>query len=200
MGQDASGSLADTVTFSKCKGVSYLKLHQKPKQPRSAKQNAMRAILRFLSEQWKNLSSSDMALWFNLATPANVSNFNAYVSFNLARWRSGLAPSQIPTTDTAGTYGSISPPTATPVSRGVQIDFTVTDPGNRWLNSIYHVASSEDPKRWDLLIHGMSTLTVGPKSWICRPLDPGTYHFTFGASKIHGELWSGDFHDTAVVA
>lgn len=87
MARDASGSLAETVTFSKWKGTSYLKLHQKPKQPNAPKQIAMRAIVNFLSKIWNDLPPGDRTSWTALAAEKKISRLNAAVGFNLERWR-----------------------------------------------------------------------------------------------------------------
>lgn len=196
----AAGALGGTLIFSEAKGRRYLKRWHKPKNPRTPSQKAMRAILRFLSEEWKNLSIPDKALWTPLAAKTNVPNFNAYQAFNIARWRSAKAPSQIPTTDSAGSFGNMGTMQCTAVSRGIKFDFTIIDDGERWANLIFHVPNYEDPWRWDRLVHLIQTRGSGYRSWIWRPLAPGTYNIAHNACKIHGQHWTGQFDDQVVVA
>jgi len=99
----ASGSLADTITFSKCKGQHYLRKHSKPANPRTAPQTSPRAIMRFLSQAWTALPDPQKASWQPRATTLNVSPYHAFLHANLRRWSQFRAPSQ---TDPASETGT----------------------------------------------------------------------------------------------
>ena len=195
----AAGALGGTLIFSQAKGRRYLKRWHKPTDPRSHKQIAMRAILRFLSQEWRKISTPDQLLWKPLAAQTNVSPFNAFQAFNLARWRDGHGPSQIPQTDTAGYFGTGTTPTATAVSRGVLFSRTVTTVENLWALSIYNVAASEDPYAWGRLINLLFERSVATHTWTWRPIPPGTYYFALSLCKIHGEQWTSQYNRTVVV-
>jgi hypothetical protein len=115
MSLGASGTLADAVTFSNWKGRAYARQRVTPANPRSVSQISVRAMMRFLSQQWAGLTAGNKATWQERADQTIISTFNAYVSANLARWRTfklpskadpftetGVAPAAPTTTVTAG--------------------------------------------------------------------------------------------------
>lgn len=195
----ATGSLAGELIFSTWKGTPYLKQHRDPKQPRTPGQVAMRAVMQLLSLEWRNLSAADQALWYELADQTNVSPFNAFQALNLARWRSHKAPTQIPTTDTAG-YGMTSTGyTVIAVSRGIKFSTDVTDRKQSWTTPVYHLPSSGDPKSWHELLHFIILPATGYVQWIWRPIPPGTYYLCTTVHKIHGQLGTGQINYTVVL-
>lgn len=199
MAQSASGSLADQLIYSSNKGRPYLKLHAKPAQPRTPPQVAMRGILQFLSEEWRNIAPADQALWEPLAAAKTISPFNAFQALNLERWRSGKAPTQVPTADDTGAFGTISAETVVGVERGILITFNVDAPFERWAALIYWTPGFGDPKAWNLFIHAIETRTAGPRSWTWRPLPSGLYNICISASRTHGFLWPSQRNYAAVV-
>lgn len=78
-GLDASGSLAKSIVFSKWKGRTYVRRHAVPSNPRSGLQVGMRAVLKFISQDFKNLSAADKADWEALAVADNITALNAQV-------------------------------------------------------------------------------------------------------------------------
>lgn len=97
MSLDASGSIADTIVFSKWKGRNYVRQHAVPSNPRSDGQYYTRAMMSFLAKNWAALSAADQLAWTTLAAATNVSNFNAYVKFNMDRWTQEDGPAFTPT-------------------------------------------------------------------------------------------------------
>jgi len=51
----ASGTIADTLTFAKWKGIQYVRTRVIPANPRSAAQTAIRNIFSTLNEMWKRM-------------------------------------------------------------------------------------------------------------------------------------------------
>lgn len=199
LAQDAAGGLAKTLIFSKSKGRTYLKRWAKPANPDTQGQKAMRAIMRFLSEEWRNLASADQLLWEPLAAQTRVSPFNAFQTLNLTRWRNGLAPTQVPVADSSGTWGTLLSQTVTPVSRGLTFAGDLATVAERWALLIYWVPSFGAPKEWGRFIHAIQTRTPGLFSWTWRPIPAGTYHLAVSTSRLHGFLWSSQWNYTRVV-
>ena len=91
---DASGTLGDAVTFSKWKGRNYVRERVIPANPETGAQVGRRAMFKFLTQRWQDLSNTPIASWQDLADQLIASTFNAYVSYNLQRWHNFLPPHQ----------------------------------------------------------------------------------------------------------
>ena len=102
MSMDASGTIGDTITFSKWKGRSYARQRVIPSNPQTGPQTGIRAMMKFLSQQWKGLTAPNKATWVITAAQTAISPFNAYCAFNVNRWRSFKGPSkETPADETA---------------------------------------------------------------------------------------------------
>ncbi len=93
MSVDASGTIAKSVVFSKWKGRNYTRRWATPSNPKSAKQTAVRSMLRFLSQWWASLSAPDAATWEAAAASAKISPFNRYIQANMMQ-QLGLSSDQ----------------------------------------------------------------------------------------------------------
>lgn len=183
----ATGTLAKAVTFSSWKGRAYVRQRVIPANPQSGPQTGMRAMLKFLSQQWTNLSDAEKADWTTRAAATVISPFNAYVAYNQSRWRSYLNPSKLDPADETGTEPGV--PITTPTGGIRQIQLSIAD----------HATLRPD---WAYVIH-RSTLTgftpafsnvVAIVEWdasnttiyIDTPLAIGTYYY-----RVYGTLDTG---------
>lgn len=189
----ASGTLGDELIFSNWKGKAYLKKHAKPKQPRTANQVAMRAIMSFLSNQWSQITPAHKATWDDLAAASRISPFNAYQRANLTRWRNFQRPStryppgpiiQLGATTGYGVIGQRLKMLCT---------FNILTLQEVWGMNIHHVSGDTVPIQWNDLVHieplpntGWYTFTIGPFEpglvWLCfnrfnEDGLPSTYHY-----------------------
>ena len=94
MSLDASGSLANTITFSKWKGRNYVRERVIPSNPKSGAQTGRRAMFKFLTQNWAALSVPEKATWQTLADELVASPFNAYLKFNMKNWHNFISPTQ----------------------------------------------------------------------------------------------------------
>jgi hypothetical protein len=67
MSQDASGSLGKSIVFAKWKGRNYVRQLVTPSNPRTVPQRGRRAIIKFLAQAWKALTSAMQASYLTLA-------------------------------------------------------------------------------------------------------------------------------------
>ena len=125
MSLDASGSLGGSVVFSKWKGRNYARVLVIPSNPKTAPQISVRAMMRGLSQDWTNLTAGNKATWATRAASMIVSPFNAYVSYNLDRWRHFKAPSKQDPATEAG--GAPSAPTTTPTAGVREVQLSIAD-------------------------------------------------------------------------
>jgi len=94
------GSIAGNV-YSRNRYGAYARARTKPVNPNSARQQAIRAALAFLTERWSstltaaqrtawNLYGSNVVMTNKLGESINLSGFNHYIRSNVIRKRAGL--------------------------------------------------------------------------------------------------------------
>ena len=59
----ASGTIADTLTFAKWKGIQYVRTRVIPANPKTAPQIEVRAVFKFLSDLWKRMPALAREPW-----------------------------------------------------------------------------------------------------------------------------------------
>jgi len=94
MSMAASGTLADTITFASWKGRPYVRERVIPSNPKSGAQTGRRAMFRFLTKNWTDVTGADITSWQSLADQIVASPFNAYLRQNMQDWHNFLAPMQ----------------------------------------------------------------------------------------------------------
>lgn len=105
MSFDASGTIGKTAVFSKWRGRNYVRRHVIPSNPKSALQIAMRASLRFMTQVWSSIPTTQKNEWSDLAAVNNVTLLNAAVADAQGRTRQGNGVRRSPE-DAAGTTPS----------------------------------------------------------------------------------------------
>lgn len=184
---DASGKLADVLVFAKTKGRRYAKKLTNPTNPRSGDQVGSRAMIRFLSKQWQNLTPTMRDTYADLAEAAKTTPYHAYLSANQKRWTTGLYPAMEWPPNLGVNAGLIS--FATHDVHGFSVEFTLipqtanynwgviayTNPTLPYTGSIA-TALSVDP--WDCV----SNLVIS-----YGPLSIGTHYFRFYTFSYEGK-------------
>lgn len=93
-GLDASGTLGGSIVFSKWKGRNYIRRHSVPSNPQTGPQVGVRSMMRFISQDWKNLSGLIQGHWNDLGTQRQVTGLNAMLGFNIPRFSIANGPSK----------------------------------------------------------------------------------------------------------
>jgi hypothetical protein len=175
---DASGSLAGALVFSKWKGRNYVRSLVKPSNPKSGAQVGVRAMFKFLSQEWAQVPAVDQATWEALAEQDVVSTFNAYMKANLLRNRNFLAPSEATPAAVAGLVDAIDTFTATAGERQITIALNTIGPVNgAWGFLLYRSVTTGFTPAFDNLIaviHATQTTVV---NFVDTPLDPDEYFY-----------------------
>lgn len=169
---DASGAIGGCIVFSKWKGRAYARALVKPHNPKSAGQTGIRAMLSWLSQQWVELSAPNQATWDELAAATNISPFNAYVAYNVRRWRENRGPSkQHPAAQvgTAVTIGQVG----TGGARSASIVNTPSAATLGWGMAIFRKAVTGVALVYNNLVKIVAIDGVNPVTWIDAPLDAG---------------------------
>jgi hypothetical protein len=196
---DASGKLGGSLVFSKWKGRHYVRSLVTPSNPKSGGQVGMRAMLKFLSQNWAALTAGDQATWEDRADQLIASTFNAYMSLNLFRWRNFTAPTQqdpAAEEDTEAVLGALS---ATPGVRSVTITQAVTTANDGWGVAFFRSPTGTFETAFDNLI-GVG-LIVGTANVVLvdSPLDPATYYYDTRPFTLDGILGTETGEQSAVV-
>ena len=185
MSMDASGTLGKTLTASRWKGRSYMRLRVIPANPKTAMQVAFRAMMKFLGQTWSGLTDMDKVTWNNQAGANNYSPFNAFVSTNQKRWGSFLSPSQQSPADLTGTAATLATPVGVGGVRMATVTIATTAAADGWGLYVYRTpggapAGTQDEVIAVLEMDGTSTVFVD------SPLEPGAYQY-----KVRGFAKSG---------
>lgn len=192
---EAHGSIADVVTFSKAKKRSYLKKHAKPANPKTPAQVSVRAMITFLSQNWKTLTPIQQATWNTPAFLEHIAPYHAYLKINMQRWRTFRGPGKTyPVPET-------SPPPGTVYQDlwgGVASIKLGAYPGGGtppWGYITFRQPIDFNPPKLEQVIKVFLRVGVSYTFFLDTPLAPGTYwyrtaHFsengqirTFGGSK-----------------
>ncbi len=178
MSMSASGALAGTIVFSHWKGRPYVRQLVKPANPRSGGQTSMRAMMKFLSQQWSGLNPAAKATWEDLADAGVFSPFNAFTKTNLKRNRDFLAASQGYPVDPQGDVDAIDTFTATPGVRSVTIVLnTVAVVNTTWAFLLYMSTTTLFTPSFTNLIAVIPADGITEVSFVHSPLEPDTYYY-----------------------
>lgn len=175
----ASGTLGDQLIFSNWKGKAYLKKHARPKQPNSEKQLAMRAMMRFLSQEWTNIIDLYKETWEPPALAADISPFNVYQRENLARWRNFQTPGQVFPVEDTGTPSGYASRTITCLGNHAKLRVQLGSQNDGWGVNFFRSSEGATPTRWDQLVHIMHATGGAWHEWDFYPPTAGTYYFAW---------------------
>lgn len=191
MSLDASGSLGGAIVFSKWKGRNYVRTLVTPANPQSGPQTGLRAMFKFLSQNWAALSAGNKATWLIGATADAVSTFNKYVQFNQLRARNFLGvtaaypPALVSTVCTA--------PTAVATAGVRQISLAITKGANpaTWGWMIFRSLTTGFTPAFSNMVAAVLIDGSGNGSYVDTPLAAGTYYYKikgFNLDAILGTL------------
>ncbi len=179
MSLDASGSLAGTIVFSKWKGRNYVRERVIPANPKSGGQVGVRAMFKFLAQDWVNRSAGDQATWEDRGDDLIASPFNGYMSLNQSRWRNFQTPSaQDPPAET-GTAPGAATGVATPGVRSMTL--VITDHANPpdYGYAIFRALTTGPTLAFDNCIAVVPWGPGGTTTYIDSPLEPDQYFYNY---------------------
>lgn len=198
---EGSGSILRTMVFSTWKGRAYTKFSTKPTNPKSASQLANRAMLRFLATSFGSLSAANIATWTDLANQANLSTYNAWLSYNMERWSRYLFPTKAEPAAEARASGEINSADATARNRTILVHLNMGEFNFNWA---YHLHRSTTPGFTPSLAN---TIRIGlwessgdnDLYWSDGPLPLDTYYYRVSTFSDDGDdegLFTTEFNAT----
>ena len=177
MSMTASGTLGNTLTFSIWKGRPYARQRVIPANPRSASQTGIRAMFKFLAQEWATLGASPQASYEADAEAKSISAYNEYISTNMARWKNYLAPSKTKPAAEASTPLTVTTMTLTGMEGGVNVELTPSGSTDIWGFEIYRDdAEITDPNNSNC-IAVIAANAGSAVQYNDTGLAAGTYHY-----------------------
>ncbi len=167
---DASGSIGGAVVYSKWKGRNYARRHAVPANPNSAGQRSMRAMMQFLTQIWDGLTAGQKVDWETRAAVTNISPFNAFVSYNMTRWGTGLGPSKLDPATEDGTDPVMGALTVTNQSRSLLVSQVITTANDIWGIFVYRVLGGGVGMGRSELVHIIPASAAATFTWLDTPL------------------------------
>jgi len=192
MSMDASGTIADAITFSKWKGRNYVRQRVIPANPQSANQTGMRCMMSALAKAWASLTAAQKAFWDDLAAASTISNFNAFCSFNLERWRQQKGPVQDPDDISADdTLPEDGTRTATGGPGCINIAVQVLHINSGFMYILHHLVASGNPAAFANAVHAWCPIADGTYTWVETGLTPGIQYYKCSRVTLQGQYALG---------
>lgn len=140
-GLDASGTIADTITFSKWKGRPYVRQKVNPANPNTAAQRAVRSVFQFTSQQYDALSAVIKAKWLTEAGPDNITALNAFARSAQDQRLIDKGPLQDPTLTPGAAPAAPTAPVATGQKAQAQLTWVDSVAADKYTHIIYGSAT-----------------------------------------------------------
>ena len=175
----ASGKLGGSIVFATWKGRAYVRELVRPTNPKTVKQLSVRAMMKFLSQQWAAIGATPQDTWDTLADAEVISKFNAFIKQNLKRWRNFLGIGQDNTPDAADTGPANGVAAAAGGVRMATVTLPVTTANDAWGNFIFRKTDSAVTPAFDNLVAVLPYDGTNDIVFVDTPLDAATYHYDF---------------------
>ena len=188
MSLQASGSLAGALVFSSWKGRPYVRELVKPANPKSGGQVGIRAMLRFLSQDWENLTSGDKTTWLDRANAKVVSTFNAFIGLNVYNWRDFLAPGQQDPILRTGTDSVLGTLAAVAGVRSITVTQPITTANDGWGIIFFRSPTGTFTATFDMCKRIGKVSGTNAVVFVDSPLLPGTYYYSIRPFTKLGKL------------
>lgn len=196
---EASGQLAGALVFSKWKGRPYIRELVKPSNPKSGGQVGIRSMLAFLTKDWQNIGSTPQGSWQDRADAKVISPFNAYVGYNVARWRDFLAPTRTDPEGTADNQATLGTLAAVAGVRSITVTQPVTTANEGWGIAFFRSPTTTFSTSYDKCKHVGKISGTADVVFVDGPLAPGTYYYMIRPFTWDGQLGSESSEVNATV-
>ena len=173
----ASGSIAGSLTYSHWKGSrAYVRERVTPKNPKTAKQVGVRAMLGYCATLWASIKDAKSASWLALATASSISEFNAFVAAAMHDWQEFLFPRESSTDARTSTGLTVTTQTTTGGVGTATIEVTPSGATAIAGVAIFRGATGFVPS-WANCIAVIPTATAAKVTFVDSPLKAGSYYY-----------------------
>ena len=157
---DASGTLAKTLVHSSCRGKPYTKRHVIPMDPKTQKQLAGRAAMRWLQNAWPKVSAANRVTWAELATQDNLPLYQAFLRYNLKRVYLLQAPSPVYPPAAVLTAGDYSSAEFLPGVHQIHVHFRLNTVVQSWALAYYRSTTPAFVTAPEHLVYGSAPMAI----------------------------------------
>lgn len=187
MSFNASGSIGGLVTFGRNKGRNFARQLVIPANPRTPAQTGVRSMMRFIGQEWAQMSPANQATWETRASQTTISPFAAFSSLGMLNWSAEMAAQREDPAETVATPAG--PPTAivpTVIQRRVTITWVDAIVGSDNFGVIVYTSNQTgfSPGR----DNSVGVIDLGILSFTSATLEPGTYFFRLATFDVAGEI------------
>lgn len=197
MSLGASGKLGGAIVFSSWKGRPVVRQLVTPSNPKSPKQIARRAMMRFLSQSWAPLGATPQATWVTPAKATNIAPVNAYTAYDQRLWTQFNPPTSS-YQHAAGTPATTAVITATGGVGQVSLSVALGTINDNWGVVIFGKIAVAPTGLFTEVFFVDQGLTT-PALSVITPLIPGTWHFKARPFSLYGDWGTLGAAATAVV-
>lgn len=183
MSLEASGTVGGSIVFSKWKGRDYVRRHAIPSNPQSGLQTGVRAVFKWISQNFSSLAAADLADWVTAAAAGNLTPLNAMIAEGVDRARRNLGWRE---SRLDANPGSIAAPTnATATAQPGTLVLAWTDPAVNVADQCIAIYGSVTTGFTPDISNLIAVVNVGVQTWTHTGLTPGTamYYRARGLSK-----------------
>lgn len=196
----ASGSIAGALTYATWKGRPYVRQLVKPSNPRSAKQTGVRAMFKFLSQNWEgSVLTAEKATWGDLAAAAVVSPFNAFMGENMSMWRSFRGASRAYPATRDDDSPVLFDFTLAAGIRLATIDITYTNVKDAWGVVLHRSVDTGFAPTMATVVAIFLFNASSPTVYVDTPLAAGTYYYRPAYITIAGKMPGASAEKSVVV-
>lgn len=187
MSMGASGSIGGILTFGSNKGRNFVRQLVIPANPKSAAQQGVRSMMKYVGKEWAQLSAGSQATWETRAAQTNISPFNAFSSKAMDNWSNGMAAqSEDPAPAVTTPAGPPTAPTSTVTERRALLEWTDDAIGSADFGVVVYLSTTTGftPGR----NNAVAVVDMGVEAYTTQTLPPGTYYYRMGTFAEDGIL------------
>jgi len=154
----ASGTFADTLIHSSCRGTPYTKRHVIPHDPKTQKQLAGRAAMRWIQNAWPKVSAANRLTWAELAAQDNLPLYQAFLRYNLKRVYLLQAPSPVYPPAAVLTAGDYAQSEFLPGVHQIHVHFRLSTVNQAWALAYYRSTTPAFTTKPEHLVYGSAPM------------------------------------------
>lgn len=183
---EASGTIGNSIVFSKWKGRDYVRRHAIPSNPKSGLQVGVRAVFGYIAQDYANLAAGDISDWTTLAAGDNITPLNAQIRDAVDRARRNLGWRENTTDASGSTVDAPTGGSATAQPKTLVLDWT--DPVANQPDYCYAIYRSESTGFTPDISNLIGVVPVAQTTYTDPNLTAGTEYFY----KVRGLSTAGD--------
>jgi hypothetical protein len=173
----AKGALAKALCFRTVRGRPTASRWLAPPNPRSNAQISIRHYNRWLARFWHEVPPTNQTTWQPPAAAAGFAPYHAYLSTNMSRWQSQLAPTQVagapPSFPTLAIFffsGTVQP------DKSIYL-LAIFSGGLPWRALFFETPTPAAPPSRNNFLSQSSDNSFGVAGYTVPPRTPGSYYF-----------------------